>query len=180
MAIFISITSSVNGGTRSEALDRVLDAGSYYIRVYPYSGSSKYNLRVSTDTPTYSGTRTLAGTFGADTFDVISNYTRTVISGGGNVDFGSGYNDVLNLSGLLSTSVSITYANDPKGGVFYDPGNGTRVFDSILLNDGRQILFEGIDRIEFSDSKIDLSVRPNDPLFNKQWNLSMMDVQGWH
>jgi serine protease len=172
------ITSSVNGGTRSEALDRFLDAGSYYIRVYPYSGSSTYNLRVSSDLPSYSGTRNLAGTLGADTFDVIGNYTRTVISGNGNVDFGSGRRDVLDLSALLSTSVSITYATDPKGGVFYDSGNGTRVFDSILLSDGRQILFEGIDQIRFSDRTINLSISPNDPLFSQQWNLGMMGVQG--
>jgi serine protease len=172
------ITSSVNGGSRSEAIDRLLDAGSYYIRVYPYSGSSNYNLRVSSDTPAYTGTRNLVGTLGADTFDVIGNYTRTVISGGGNVDFGSGRRDVLDLSALVSTSVSITYANDPKGGVFYDPGNGTRVFDSILLNDGRQVLFEGIDQIRFSDRTISLSITPNDTLFSQQWNLGMMDVQG--
>jgi serine protease len=172
------ITGSINGGTRSEALDRFLDAGSYYIRVYPYSGSSNYNLRVSSDLPSYFGTRNLAGTLGADTFDVIGNYTRTVISGNGNIDFGSGRRDVLDLSALLSTSVSITYATDPKGGVFYDPGNGTRVFDSILLNDGRQVLFEGIDQIRFSDRTINLSISPNDPLFSQQWNLGMMGVQG--
>ena len=171
------ITSSVQPGSLPEAIDRFLNAGTYYLRVYPQNGSSNYTLSVRTDTPSYSGTRTLTGTLGADTFDVVGNYTRTVISGDGNVDFGTGQRDMLDLSGLLSTSVSINYANTTGGGVFYDPGNGTRVFDSILLNDGRQILFEGIDQIRFSDRTIDLAIVPNDPLFSQQWNLGMMDVQ---
>ena len=171
------ITSSVQPGVLPEAIDRFLNAGTYYLRVYTQSGSSNYTLGVRTDVPSYSGTRTLTGTLGADTFDVIGNYTRTVISGDGNVDFGTGQRDVLDLSGLLSTSVSVNYANTTGGGVFYDPGNGTRVFDSILLNDGRQILFEGIDQIRFSDRIINLAIVPNDPLFSQQWNLGMMDVQ---
>ena len=171
------VTASTYAGTSSEAIDRFLDAGTYYFRVYAYSGGSNYALGVRTDTPSYSGTRTLTGTLGADTFDFIDNYTRTVISGDGNVDFGTGRRDVLDLSGLLSTSVSINYANTTGAGVLYDPGNGTRVFDSILLNDGRQILFEGIDQIRFSDRTINLAIIPNDPLFSQQWNLSIMGVQ---
>ncbi len=171
------ITASSNAGTSTEAINRFLDAGTYYIRVYPWSGSSDYTLGVSTDTPSYYGTRTLTGTLGADTFDVTGNYTRTVISGSGNVDFGTGRRDVLDLSGLLSNSVSINYSNTTGGGVFYDPGNGTRVFDSILFNDGRQVLFEGIDQIRFRDRTINLSITPNDPLFSQQWNLGMMGVQ---
>ncbi|XGV98360.1 MAG: S8 family serine peptidase [Leptolyngbya sp. BL-A-14] len=171
------ITASTYTGTSSESIDRFLDAGTYYIRVYAQSSGSNYALSARTDTPSYSGTRTLTGTLGADTFDVIGNYTRTVISGDGNVDFGAGRRDVLDLSGLRSTSVSINYANTTGGGVLYDPGTGTRLFDSILLNDGRQILFEGIDQIRFSDRTINLSIIPNDPLFNQQWNLGMMGVQ---
>ncbi len=172
------VTGSFNAGSRSEAIDRYLDAGSYSVRVYSWLGSSSnYNIRAYSDTPSYSGTRTLAGTLGSDNFDVIGNYTRTIISGNGNVDFGLGLFDTLDLSSLSSTGVTFNLSNTTGGGVFYDPGNGTRVFDSILFSDGRQVLFEGIDRIHFSDRCIDLAITPNDPLFAQQWNLGMMNVQ---
>jgi serine protease len=171
------IDYSLNLGSQSESIDRFLEAGSYSLRVYSWIGSSNYNLAVQTGTPSYSGNRILSGTFGADIFDVIGNYTRTIISGNGNIDFGLGQFDTLDLSSLLSTSVTLNLANTSGSGVFYNPGNGTRVFDSILLSDGRQILFEGIDRIHFSDRCIDLAITPNDPLFAQQWNLGMMNVQ---
>ena len=41
------IASSTNGGTVSESITRQLSAGTYYIRVYPYSGNTNYNLAVS-------------------------------------------------------------------------------------------------------------------------------------
>jgi hypothetical protein len=41
------IASSTNGGTASESITRQLSAGTYYIRVYPYSGNTNYNLAVS-------------------------------------------------------------------------------------------------------------------------------------
>ena len=41
------IQSSVNGGTAAEAISRQLTSGTYYIRVFPYSGSTNYNLNVS-------------------------------------------------------------------------------------------------------------------------------------
>lgn len=171
------ITSSTRSGSTSESIDNFLQAGTYYARVYPFSGSSSYNLSVYADTASHFGTRSLTGTLGADTFDFSGNYTRTVVSGNSNVDFGSGQRDLLDLSGLLSSSVSINYANTTNGGVLYNTGNGTRVFDAITLNDGRQILFEGVDRIRFADTTINLSITPNDPLFNQQWNLHMMGVQ---
>jgi serine protease len=171
------IDYSLNLGSQSESIDRFLEAGSYSIRVYSWIGSSNYNLAVQTGIPSYSGNRILSGTLEADTFDVIGNYTRTIISGNGNLDFGLGRFDTLDLSSLLSTSVTLNLANTTGSGVFYNPGNGTRVFDSILLSDGRQILFEGVDRIHFSDRCIDLAITPNDPLFSQQWNLGMMNVQ---
>ncbi|MBE9264184.1 pre-peptidase C-terminal domain-containing protein [Microcystis sp. LEGE 00066] len=41
------IASSTNGGTASESITRQLSAGTYYIRVYPYTGNTNYNLAVS-------------------------------------------------------------------------------------------------------------------------------------
>ena len=40
------LDSSVLGGSNSEFIDSQLTAGTYYIRVYPFSGSSNYNLSV--------------------------------------------------------------------------------------------------------------------------------------
>jgi subtilisin family serine protease len=46
------ITSSTNGGTSNESVTRQLNAGTYYVRVYPYSGSTNYNLSLSATTAT--------------------------------------------------------------------------------------------------------------------------------
>jgi hypothetical protein len=42
-----TIVSSTQGGTTSESISRQLNAGNYYIQVFPYSGSTNYNLSVS-------------------------------------------------------------------------------------------------------------------------------------
>lgn len=41
------ITSSVNGGSNSETISTRLNAGTYYVHVYPWSGNSNYNLTVT-------------------------------------------------------------------------------------------------------------------------------------
>ncbi|MDB9545067.1 S8 family serine peptidase, partial [Microcystis aeruginosa CS-1036] len=46
------IASSVRAGTASESITSQLSAGTYYIRVYPYSGNTNYNLAVSATTAT--------------------------------------------------------------------------------------------------------------------------------
>jgi subtilisin family serine protease len=50
------------------------------------------------------------------------------------------------------------------------------VFDAITLNNGRQILFEGIDSLRFSNGTVNLTVVPNDPLFARQEGLHSMGV----
>jgi serine protease len=120
-------------------------------------------------------TRFLAGTLRADNFSLSSTDRRTVISGNGNVDFGNGSRDLLNLSNVSLNTATINLANQ-TGGVVFNPGNGNRVFDAIDFNNGQQILFEGVETIQFADGVINLSVSPNDPLFNQQWNLHMMGV----
>jgi serine protease len=169
---------SANGNLiqNANAISQQLAPGSYYVRAYA-EASADYNLIFSSTTLAYTGTRTLTGTFGADNFDLIGTYRRTVISGNGNIDFGTGSRDRLDLSNLTSTNVTINFANTQGGGSFYNPGNGMRLFDSIQLNDGRYILFEGIDEVKFSDRTINLAITPNDPLFSQQWNLGMMGVQ---
>lgn len=162
-------------GTTSEWIDGSLNTGTYYVKVFQYTGNTNYRLSLSA-TPIANGVRTVLGNLGADTFTWQSGFNRTVISGNGNVDFGSGVLDTLNLANISSTTARLNLANTNGGGVVYNSGNGARVFDAITLNNGNQILFEGIDRIRFADRTINRFVRPNDPLFNQQWNLHMMGV----
>jgi serine protease len=211
------LASSANGGNLNESINNLpLVEGTYYVRVYPFQGETFYNLSLSATpteaaqsnvfngvkpVPTSADTasnsnfappiptsapepqsavaspRILKGTLRADTFSYQSGFSRTVISGNGNVDFGSGGRDLLDLSTIFSNQVSLNYANAPTGGVLYNSGNGTRIFDAIKLNDGSEILFENIETIKFADTTINLSVIPNDPMFNQQWSLHMMGVQ---
>ena len=122
----------------------------------------------------------IQGTFGADTFTYESGYDLNIFSGNGNYSYSSGARDILDLSGYTLDAVNINYADNATGGIVYDPGDGARVFDEITLGDGSQILFENIEAVQFADTTLNLSVTPNDPLFNQQWNLHMTGVHnGW-
>ncbi len=170
------LARSVNAVGQNEAIQaNNLTAGTYYVLVNRFNGSTDYRLTLSAVTA--GSTRLLSGSLNADTFTYTGGFSRTVISGGGNVNFGSGFRDVLNLSNLVSTSVFFNDADITTGGTLFNPGNGSRLFDAITLPNGNEILFEGIDRLVFADRTIDLSITPNDPLFNQQWNLHMMGVQ---
>ncbi|KAB8335475.1 S8 family serine peptidase [Scytonema tolypothrichoides VB-61278] len=199
-------TSDHDVGITNESINRTLDPGTYYVRVNSYENSETfYNLSLSATpvsssetipTPSDGGilttilngaqqliasvitsvfpdsnTQYFKGTLRADNFTYQSAYNRTIYSGNGNVDYGSGGRDLLDLSAFSSTQAPI------KEGVMYNPGNGTRLFDSITFSNGKEILFEGIEAIKFADKTINLSVTPNDPLFGQQWNLHMMGVQ---
>ncbi len=163
-------------GTSSDSiqLDN-LAAGTYFVGVEQWTGNTNYNLSLSSTA--VNGFQQLQGTLGADTFRVNSDTGRTIISGNGNVDFGTGSRDLLDLSTVLSTSATFNRAGLTSGGVAYDTGNGARMFDSITLGNGNQILFEGIEEIRFSDRTINLAITPNDPLFNQQTSLHMMGLQ---
>jgi serine protease len=121
-------------------------------------------------------TNIVAGTLRADTFNYQSGSSRTIYIGNGNVDYGSGVRDLLNLSQFASTSVTTNYANNSTGGVVYNAGNGNRLYDAITFSDGSEILFQGIETIQFQDITVNLSVTPNDPLFNQQWDLHITGV----
>ena len=123
-------------------------------------------------------TQIISGNLYANTFSVgLENGSRQIILGNGNVNFSSGARDILDLSNIFSNSVSFSPADIENGGVAYNPGNGTRIFDGIYLHNYNQlILFEGIDTILLADGTINLSKIPNDPYFNHQWNLHMTGV----
>lgn len=118
----------------------------------------------------------IQGTLKADTFKYYLGSELTIFSGNGNVEFGEGKYDLLDLSKYHIGSLDLNLASIDGGGVEYDLGNGERVFDAITLKNGDQILFEGIEKIQFADDTQELTVVPNDPLFNEQWNLHMMGV----
>jgi serine protease len=121
-------------------------------------------------------TNIVTGTLRPDTFNYQSGFNQTIYVGNGNVDYSSGARDLLNLSQFASTSVTTNYADNLKGGVVYNTGNGNRLYDAITLSDGSQILFQGIETIQFQDKTVNLSVTPNDPLFNQQWDLHITGV----
>lgn len=174
-----TIATSNRSGTSNESIVHMLSAGTYFIRVYSFNGANNttYNLSINASGAGDGTTETITGTLRADRFTVRSTATQTIISGFGNVDFGNGSRDRLDLSSISSTSVSLNLASSGLGGVAYNPGTGSRIFDAINFSDGRQVLFEGIDVIQFADRTINLSVTTNDPLFSQQWNLFMMGVQ---
>jgi len=81
------IASSTNGGTASESITGQLSAGTYYIRVYPYSGDTNYNLSVSA-----------VSLAPVNNLSLIGDNTNNVLTGGlGNDTLeGLGGNDTLN------------------------------------------------------------------------------------
>ncbi len=166
--------SSTQNDSTASSVPIATDAGNPPV----IANTSVSPLPITTSAAPQSPTmRTVAGTLRADTFTYQTGYNLSIFSGNGNVDFGTGARDILDLSQFASTGVSINYANTATGGVIYNPGNGNRLFDAIKLSDGCDIYFEGIDAIKFADTVVTLAVTPNDPMFNQQWNLHMMGVQ---
>lgn len=162
----------------NDALTGLSNNATYVSRV---DSLTQRNDRLSTIAPASIGTLALGtyyvpGTLGADRFTINSNYNY-IISGNGNANFGSGLRDYIDLTGINSSSVAFNYASPSgTGGILYNLGNGTRLFDAITLNNGSQILFEGVDQIRFANTTVNLFTTANDPLFNSQWNLHMMGV----
>ncbi len=184
------VARSYQAGTAEESIRTILDPGTYRLRVFSFDGvETNYNLSVSDNNLSVleqlqSPTLIRAGTLGADQFTLTPGYRRYVFSGNGNVDYGAGLFDRLDLSAFSSSSVrwNPVTANG-TGGVRYNPGNGDRLFDQLLLSDGREILLEGIEKIVFQNESLatgfinaGLTVNPSDPLFTRQWNLHMMGV----
>jgi len=115
------------------------------------------------------------GTLEADRFSLAPDYQLTVFSGKGNIEYGDGFYDTLDLSNISIDSVELGFAKNQEG-YYYDVGDGRRAFDSVILADDRQILFEGVERIVFADRILDLAFNPDDPGFDIQWNLHTMGV----
>ena len=118
---------------------------------------------------------TTYGTFAGET----RNYSAAL--GAGHVVVGRGGTDTLNLSGISRSSV--TSINGVSLGAF-NPTTSTNqaifrgtAFDYLTLSDGREIYFQGIENLRFSDnSTLELQVRTNDTHYGAQWNLRVSDV----
>jgi serine protease len=165
-------------GKAAETIDVNLVAGFYHIAVKSAGANTHYSLNVSA--VELGRTQRLIGDLEANQFVVNPTATRSVFSGNGNIDFGLGQFDYIDASSIHSSAVvNWNLAGINGSGVAYDDGTGTRVFDAITLRTGQQILFEGMDTIQFADTTLPinvLSVIPNDPGFAQQWNLHMMGV----
>ena len=118
----------------------------------------------------------LQGGIGADNLIVDFGFDTSVVSGNGNLNYGAGVYDTLDLTSISVNNVFRSSYAENGGGVPFDPGDGERIFDRFVLDNGVNVFFEGIERIAFADRTIDLTVNPDDPLFSEQWNLHMMGV----
>lgn len=160
--------------TSTSIIEQPWDANAAtFVSTLTDSGISNFEFDLSSLS---TGIQYLQGDFGANTFRIGTTVPGTVISGNGNLHFGFGGRDSIDLSYMLSTSVQMNLVGINGTGFAFNPGNGIRVFDALRFSDGRQVLFEGIDSIHFADRTINLSVTPNDPMFSQQWNLHMMGV----
>jgi serine protease len=170
--------SSILSGRQADtiALNNLVP-GSYFVLVDRGLTTANTNYRLNLSANAVSNLQRFEGDLSANTFRPSATVDRTVISGNGNVQFGQGSFDNIDLSSINSSTVSLNLAGLTQGGVAYNPGNGTRIFDAITFTDGRQILFEGIDTIRFADRTVNLAVTTNDPLFRNQWSLHAMGVQ---
>ena len=100
----------------------------------------------------------------------------------GEYEVGAGGTDTLDL-GISSTVVSSfkrdsLSAFDPLAGAVTDLAvyQGT-TFDFLSFTNGREIYFQGIEKLVFSDGvTLDLQIQTDDPSFSDQWNLHVSDV----
>ncbi|WP_421655132.1 pre-peptidase C-terminal domain-containing protein [Leptothermofonsia sp. ETS-13] len=116
------------------------------------------------------------GTFAGETL----NYSAA--AGTGAVFLGRGGTDTLNL-GIARSSIasinglSLVSFNPLTNSTWNQAFFGGTAFDYLSLTDGREIYFQGIENLRFSDgSTLELQVRPNDTFYNQQWNLHVSDV----
>ena len=102
------IAISQNGGTTSESITSLLSAGTYYARVYPYSGDTTYNLSLNaTALPVDNAGNTLATARAVGTLTATQSFSDWV--GSADIDDYYSFNVTtlsnvnLNLTGFLLT-----------------------------------------------------------------------------
>ncbi|WP_375328542.1 S8 family serine peptidase [Microcystis sp. BLCC-F210] len=129
------ITKSTNGGTSSESITRQLNAGTYYVRVYPYSGSTNYNLSLAAASATIPDN---AGNTLATARDITIGATPTSYSDFvGSTDSNDYYRFSLETSSDFSLNLTGLSADadvsllDSNGSVITSSTNGSTSSESI-------------------------------------------------
>lgn len=103
--------SSTNGSTNDETIDKILDAGTYYIQIYPYDAvTTPYNLSVSAiapsnapDTPTDS----FAG-------DILTNFTNQQQSPSDNISVAKDLTNWTDVAGDPDSALNLPANTDPN------------------------------------------------------------------
>ncbi|MBD1924247.1 FG-GAP repeat protein [Microcoleus sp. FACHB-831] len=117
------------------------------------------------------------GTFAADTLNYSAGLgTGAVITGRGGTDTVDLFNvsraNVTSINGISLSAFNPLYGSTNNQAIF-----GGTAFDYLTLADGRELYFQGIENLKFSDgSRLELQVRTNDTYFGEQWNLHVSDV----
>jgi serine protease len=118
----------------------------------------------------------ITGTLAADVF----NYDRTTPNNV--VIFGLGGTDTLNLVNIQSSDLlslnGIALSSYRPDRITNQAIFGGTSFDFLNFSDGREIYFQGIERLNFADGSILLTPTPNDSGYSEQWNLRATDVEG--
>jgi hypothetical protein len=119
------LNSSVNGGSATESISRFLDAGSYAVRVYPYSGYTPYTLTLAA-TPTDNAGNTLTAARAIGTLSSSQSFNDRVSSTDGNdyysFTLAEASNFSLTLNGL-SDNADVELLNS-DGSVLASSSNG--------------------------------------------------------
>ena len=152
-----------------------LTAGSYQLRAVARTSSGQSTSSVVRSLDIRSLGR-VSGTFKGETL----NYSAT--SGTGTLVSGRGGTDILNLVNISQSDIVSLNGASLSSFNSYDSTNRQAIFggtawDYLTLRDGREVYFQGIENIRFSNgSKLRLHIRTNDTHFANQWNLNVSDV----
>ncbi len=173
----VSTLRTWTSASRSDELINLADfsslaVGNYDLRLVARNSSGEFFTSASQSISILPWFRT-NGSFTADTLNYAGGF------GSGSVFLGRGGTDTLNLAGISTWDVA--HINGVSLGTFSgSTANqaifGGTAFDYLTLNDGREIYFQGIETLGFSNGSVDLLVEPNDTHFGSQWNLHISDV----
>ncbi|MEG3435790.1 PPC domain-containing protein [Pannus brasiliensis CCIBt3594] len=126
------IAGSYNGGTTNDSITRQLSAGTYYARVYQYSGDTNYNLALSATTPDNAG-NTLATARAIAVGATPTTYSDFI----GSVDTNDYYRFTLGATSTFNLALTGLSADadvsllDTNGNVIAGSYNGGTTNDSI-------------------------------------------------
>ena len=130
------LASSANGGAASESIVRSLAIGSYFVRVYPYSGSTNYTLSLSAApaAPADNAGNTLATARSIGALSTAQSFSDWV----GSADTNDYYSFSLQQAGNFNLSLSGLSANadvqllGSSGSVLASSANGGAASESIV------------------------------------------------